>query len=336
MTPDATRRRAIGQILLLAAGFLVLVAISATSVLLVNKAREDNGLVVHTIEVENQTNAAAAGNPPRRKRRARLSADAGPELLRRPRSRRCRHPSRHRQARAVDRRTTRFRSKTSGNCGRRSRCGSASSPRRWTSSSRTSPPAPVALVREAAAGDTGNTIRDVAAAMRAEEERLFALRTIDADRTQRLASMVTIAGSGAGDRAGRHLDLPGAALGARARRGRSAAARQQPQSRGHRRRAHRRSARGQQRDPALRLHRQPRSALAAGQHHGLHQRTRGIARRYLQADRGAWPRRRAGLAAAGARQAKPNRCSTARTASSRRIFPRRSASSNRRSPRWTA
>ena len=44
----------IGQILLLAAGFLVLVAISAASVLLVNKSREDNGWVVHTVEVENQ------------------------------------------------------------------------------------------------------------------------------------------------------------------------------------------------------------------------------------------------------------------------------------------
>src|SRR5690349_13150621 len=45
------------QILLLTAGFLVLVAISAASVLFVNKAREDSGWVVHTVEVENQTNA---------------------------------------------------------------------------------------------------------------------------------------------------------------------------------------------------------------------------------------------------------------------------------------
>ena len=43
-----------GQILLLAAALLVLVAISASSVLLVNKSREDNGWVVHTVEVENQ------------------------------------------------------------------------------------------------------------------------------------------------------------------------------------------------------------------------------------------------------------------------------------------
>ena len=56
MTSDATRRRAIGQILLLAAGFLVLVAISTSSVILVNQAREDTGWVVHTVEVENQIN----------------------------------------------------------------------------------------------------------------------------------------------------------------------------------------------------------------------------------------------------------------------------------------
>src|ERR1700733_4577490 len=42
------------QILLLAAGFFVLVAVSATSVILVDQAREDSGWVVHTVEVENQ------------------------------------------------------------------------------------------------------------------------------------------------------------------------------------------------------------------------------------------------------------------------------------------
>src|SRR5207237_10822545 len=55
--PDASRRRAIGQILLLTAGFLVLVAISIASVLLVNKARRDSGWVTHTVETENQINA---------------------------------------------------------------------------------------------------------------------------------------------------------------------------------------------------------------------------------------------------------------------------------------
>ncbi len=53
-TPDARRSRALGQSLPLAAGCLVLVAISALSVVLVDRAREDNAWVVHTVEVENQ------------------------------------------------------------------------------------------------------------------------------------------------------------------------------------------------------------------------------------------------------------------------------------------
>src|SRR6478752_3082921 len=54
VTADATRRRAVGQILLLAAGLFVLVAISAASVVLVTQSRKDNAWVVHTVEVENQ------------------------------------------------------------------------------------------------------------------------------------------------------------------------------------------------------------------------------------------------------------------------------------------
>src|SRR6202171_1778358 len=54
VTLDATRRRAIGQILLLAAGLVVLTVISAGSVYLVNRAREDARWVVRTVESENQ------------------------------------------------------------------------------------------------------------------------------------------------------------------------------------------------------------------------------------------------------------------------------------------
>src|ERR1700716_309614 len=52
------RRRTIGQILLLAAGLVVLTVISAGSVHLVNKAREDSRWVVNTVEVENQLSLA--------------------------------------------------------------------------------------------------------------------------------------------------------------------------------------------------------------------------------------------------------------------------------------
>lgn len=57
MTADALRWRAFWQILLFSAGLLVLTVISAGSVYLVNKARDDNKWVIHTIEVENQLNA---------------------------------------------------------------------------------------------------------------------------------------------------------------------------------------------------------------------------------------------------------------------------------------
>lgn len=54
MTQHATRRRTLWQIALLSAGFLVLVAISVISIVLVNKARDDSRWVIHTVEVENQ------------------------------------------------------------------------------------------------------------------------------------------------------------------------------------------------------------------------------------------------------------------------------------------
>ncbi len=194
MTADATRRRAIGQILLLAAGFLVLVAISASSVMLVNRAREDSGLVVHTIEVENQINtllleirrgesaargylltlgpefladhnAAVAAILPDIDKLAQLTSDnpAQAENIRKLRS-------------AAQDRLAQF-------------------AKEMDFVKQGQPGGAVALIREAAVSDTTSSIRDVAVAMRGEEERLFALRNINADRTQRLASRVTIAGS---------------------------------------------------------------------------------------------------------------------------------------------
>ena len=194
MTLDATRRRAIGQILLLAAGFLVLVAISASSVIFVNEAREDSGLVVHTVEVENQINAllleirraesAARGylltlGPeflsdhdaavvtiiPAVEKLADLTAD-NPVQVENVRKLRT----------AIERRLDQF-------------------AREMNFVKQNQPAGAVALVREAAAENSSGAIREVAQAMRAEEERLFAARNIAADGSQRIASIVTIAGS---------------------------------------------------------------------------------------------------------------------------------------------
>jgi signal transduction histidine kinase len=195
LTLDATRRRAIGQILLLAAGFLVLVAISASSVIFVNKARKDSGLVVHTLEVENQINALLLEI-----RRAESGARGylltlGPEFL-----------NDHNTAVATIVPTVeKLAQLTSDNPvqvenARRMRTAIEKRLEQFTREmnfvQQGQPAGAVALVRDAAAENTSGTIRDVAGAMRAEEERLFTARNISADRSQKIASTVTIAGSG--------------------------------------------------------------------------------------------------------------------------------------------
>lgn len=195
MTLDATRRRAIGQILLLAAGFLVLVAISASSVIFVNKAREDSGMVIHTVEVENQINGLLLEI-----RRAESAARGylltlGPEFLTDHEAAvtnitpdldalakaTADNPVQIENARklrtAIEKRLDQFTKEM--NFVKRNQPGDA-----------------VALVREAAAENTSGAIREVALAMRQEEERLFAARTVAADNSQKIASSVTIAGSG--------------------------------------------------------------------------------------------------------------------------------------------
>ena len=195
VTPDATRRRAIGQILLLAAGFLVLVAISATSVILVNQAREANAWVVHTIEVENQLSTLLL-----QIRRAE-SAARGYLLTSDPR-----FLAEHETATATILPDVDKLARLAGD-----------NPVQIENSKQLRPPVQarldefakaidfvrrndiaggVAMLHEPGAGDSVTRINDIAAAMRTEEDRLFALRTTTADHTQRLASIVTVAGSG--------------------------------------------------------------------------------------------------------------------------------------------
>jgi signal transduction histidine kinase len=196
VTPDVKRRRqALGQILLLSAGFMVLVAVSVASVLLVNKAREDSAWVVHTIEVENQTNALLLEI-----RRAESAArgyllTSGPEFL-----------SDHETAVGevlpdldkLDHLTTDNPAQIDNV--KRLRAAIETQldqfAREMQYVKNGQPQNAIALVREAAASNATSAISKVADAMRLEEERLFALRTANADRSQLLASTVTITGSG--------------------------------------------------------------------------------------------------------------------------------------------
>jgi signal transduction histidine kinase len=195
VTPEATRRRAIGQIILLAAGLVVLTIISAGSVYLVNRARQDAHSVLHTVEVENQLSLvqlqlrraesaqrgylstlrpdfqtdfeeAASQLPPALKRLSQLITD---------------NPVQKRLADEllplIDQRIAEF--------------------RRTIELARTQHLDDAAqIVREGIGRDAMKHIDDLAGQMRAEEDRLFGLRTTNADRSQTLAASLTWIGSG--------------------------------------------------------------------------------------------------------------------------------------------
>ena len=195
VTPDATRRRAIGQILLLAAGLVVLTAISAGSVYLVNKARDDARWVVHTVEAENQISFTQL-----QLRRAE-SAQRGFLLTLQPNFQTDFEEAASQLAPAM----TRLGQLISDNPVERQLLDQmvALSNQRIEEFRQTIELArtqrlndAAKIVREDVGREAMNRIYDLAGRMRAEEDRLFELRTTSADRSQTLAASMTGIGSG--------------------------------------------------------------------------------------------------------------------------------------------
>jgi signal transduction histidine kinase len=182
------------QILLLTAGFVVLVAISVACVLFVNEAREDSGWVVHTVEVENQTNALLLEI-----RRAESAArgyllTSGPEFLREHEGAVAQiHPDLDKLTGMIGDNPAQRENIRKMRAAIDTRLGQFAQEMEFVKQGEQNKA--TALVQEAAAGDTSTTIRDVGEAMRQEESNLLALRTVNADNSQKMASSVTIAGS---------------------------------------------------------------------------------------------------------------------------------------------
>src|SRR6202165_1355945 len=188
-------RRAIGRILLLAAGLIVLTIISAGSVHLVNRAREDARWVLHTVEVENQLSLAQLHlHRAESAQRGYLSTllpdfqtdfeEAASQLtpaLQRLSQLVSENPVEKRlvdeMLPLVTQRIEEFRNTIE--LARTQRIDDATR-----------------IVREGLGRDAMKHVDDLAGQMRAEEDRLFVERTTNADRSQSLAASMTWVGSG--------------------------------------------------------------------------------------------------------------------------------------------
>ena len=192
---DVQRKRAMGHILLLAAGLLVLTVISAGSVHLVNKAREDARTVLHTLEVENQISLVqlqlrraesaqrgylATLRPDFRADFSQAISELTPALTRLSQLI-SDNPVQRQLINEImplyDQRIEEFR--TTIELARSQRMNDAAK-----------------IVREGIGRDTMKHIDDLVARMRVEEDRLFVERTTNADRSQTLAASITGIGSG--------------------------------------------------------------------------------------------------------------------------------------------
>jgi signal transduction histidine kinase len=194
LTPEATRRRAIWQTLLLAAGLFVLIAISTLSVILVNQSRKDNAWVVHTVEVENQLNTLLL-----QVRRAE-SASRGYLLTSEPRFLADYDAASAAIGPDVDKLSALSQDnpvqvENSKRLGKPVETRLAELTKVIEFARRNDLAGGIALLRQANASDAARRMNDVVSDMRNEEERLFARRTETADRTQQLASIVTVVGS---------------------------------------------------------------------------------------------------------------------------------------------
>ena len=194
MTRDKARRRTLWQIALLSAGFLVLVAISVISIVLVNKARDDSRWVVHTVEVENQISTVLLDI-----RRAE-SAARGYLLTSQPKFLAEHEAAIQRILPGVE--TLIRQTSDSPVQIENSKQFRESIELRLTEFTkavdfvkRNDIPGGVAMLRDGS-GTAVQRITEIATAMRAEEDRLFQARTAAADCSQTLAAVVTTAGSG--------------------------------------------------------------------------------------------------------------------------------------------
>ncbi|MDR6304654.1 hypothetical protein GGQ85_002366 [Nitrobacter vulgaris] len=195
MTSTRSSRTALGQLILLTAGLVVLTLISAMSVYFVNKARHDARWVLHSMEIENEISLALL-----QMRRAE-SAQRGFLLTQRPEFRSAFEEAGSQISPSIER----LKTLTIDNPYQQQRLQQMI-PQTYqrieqlrrgidlTLANRQNEAAEIA--RQEAGRDTMGHIRNLASEMRAEESRLFSARVTSADASQSLSASITSIGSG--------------------------------------------------------------------------------------------------------------------------------------------
>jgi signal transduction histidine kinase len=192
--PDRKPGRSIGQVLLLSAGLFVLVAISALSIFLVNQSHEDNAWLVHTVEVENQINTVLLNV-----RRAESATRAymlsqAPQFL----------AEKEAAASAILPEIDHLAELTTDNpveaenitkLRQAAVARLADFDRGIDRVKNNDVATSIENLRQGRSTDAAEGLTKIAEAMHAEEYRLFLERTQTTDRTQMLASVVTVVGS---------------------------------------------------------------------------------------------------------------------------------------------
>jgi len=193
--PDAKLGRSIGQILLLSAGFFVLVAISTLSVVLVNQSRKDNAWLVHTVEVENQVNTVLLNIQRAESATRAYMLSQAPQFLAEkqeassvilPEIAHLSDLTKDNPVQAEN--SARLRKAAEGRL--------ADFERGIDRANNNNVAASVEVLRKGQSTKAAEEIMQIAEAMHTEEHRLFLERTETTDRTQLLASIVTVVGSG--------------------------------------------------------------------------------------------------------------------------------------------
>lgn len=195
MTAAGARRRAIWQIALLSIALFVLIVISASSIYLLDKARDDAAKVAHTLEVENQLSLAQL-----QMRRAE-SAERGYLLTQQESF----LDDFQKSAPLIMPLLQKLAVLTSDNDVQKqalaemipqttSRVAELTRVVELTRAGKIDEA--LAVVRDGEGRQRMNDIRELATRMRNEEGRLFALRTAAAEKSQAQAAIVTTSGSG--------------------------------------------------------------------------------------------------------------------------------------------